>query len=523
MDGTKGFKLIEEPKMTYYVTKPECDDMAIHNRMPIDDVFPVTCKYNALLASMDKSIGDPEFSKKMKDAFKSGYVYQALKDLHLDRRFHGTDMDIADFYIDTFLRNYPQDEPELKNNFGITKCFFDIEVDSSNIIGFPDPSEAKCPVNVVSLFDMNNANMYVFCRKYEHDGYIDVFNDIAKYIEEIKDRYKYIEEKIGKEINFIINEYDDELELIKSFFDVVNEEIRPDFLCAWNISFDFLTLYNRILRLGGDPNEIISANDFPYKYASYYLDIKNYDPSERSESYKVCSYTVYIDLMCLYASLTKMNGKMESYSLDYIGEHEVGIHKDELDGTNIRTAHFDNYKTFLTYNIQDTMMLMLIENKTKHLDAIYSLSIMTRTRIDKTLKKTISIRNYASLFYRKNGYVISNNRSELYPKTGEKIRGAFVADPNLIDNVGFKITYNPSSKIFELAIDFDLSSLYPSIIIAYNISPETCYYKITMKDLDGNDVTDIFMDDLISNDYINFGNKWYGLPNISEMYRLLTS
>ena len=97
-----------------------------------------------------------------------------------------------------------------------------------------------------------------------------------------------------------------------------------------------------------------------------------------------------------------------------------------------------------------------------------------------------------------------------------------VADPNLNDFVGKEIIFDRSNMIFELAVDLDLSSLYPSIIITFNISPDTCYGKLTIKDIEGNDITDMFMDDIMSHDYINFGHKWYGLPDLSEMYNLIS-
>lgn len=94
-----------------------------------------------------------------------------------------------------------------------------------------------------------------------------------------------------------------------------------------------------------------------------------------------------------------------------------------------------------------------------------------------------------------------------------------VGDPNLIENVGNEIIFDPSNRIFEMAIDLDLSSLYPSIIITFNISPDTCYCKITIKDpSSGEDITDKFMDDIISKDSINFCKKWYHLPDLVGMY-----
>lgn len=78
-----------------------------------------------------------------------------------------------------------------------------------------------------------------------------------------------------------------------------------------------------------------------------------------------------------------------------------------------------------------------------------------------------------------------------------------------------------SKYLYESVIDFDLSSLYPSIILAFNIAPETCYGKLTIENEIGNEEN--FLNDYMSKDYINFGCKWFDLPNIEEMLDVVDS
>ena len=73
-----------------------------------------------------------------------------------------------------------------------------------------------------------------------------------------------------------------------------------------------------------------------------------------------------------------------------------------------------------------------------------------------------------------------------------------------------------SKYLYESVIDFDLSSLYPSIILAFNISPETCYGKL---DMQGNE--EAFLNDYSTHDYINFGKKWFNLPGLDEMLDII--
>jgi len=98
-----------------------------------------------------------------------------------------------------------------------------------------------------------------------------------------------------------------------------------------------------------------------------------------------------------------------------------------------------------------------------------------------------------------------------------------VANPNLVGNIGMKILNALSKFMFENCIDFDLSSLYPSIILALNISPETCYGKICIEDNDDIDVGGDFVADYASRDYVNFANKWLGVASLDEMIKELAA
>ncbi|ALN97885.1 B-family DNA-polymerase [Bacillus phage vB_BpuM-BpSp] len=240
-----------------------------------------------------------------------------------------------------------------------------------------------------------------------------------------------------------------------------------------------------------------------------------------NNEFNVTSYSVYLDAMNLYANLRKGQGKEESYSLDYIGEKEVGMRKDDIDG-DFHDFHIRDYKKFMFYNIQDTIMMMLMEEKNKDVDMIYQISMLTGTRIEKAMKKTICLRNIYSMHLDQRGFVISNNRAAIEEKPEGKVRGGFVADPGLVDYVGNEVLEDKLSKnIFDNCVDFDLAALYPSIMRAFNIGSETLIGKITLYDRDENDEKidkgPEIADDLIANDPVAFSHKWFNLPNLDEV------
>ncbi|QXN67908.1 hypothetical protein FPHOBKDP_00158 [Listeria phage LPJP1] len=216
-----------------------------------------------------------------------------------------------------------------------------------------------------------------------------------------------------------------------------------------------------------------------------------------------------------YLSLSM--GVLDSYKLNDIGEKEVGMQKDEFeegDG-DITNVYIKNYYKFILYNIQDTVLLMMIEKATKFLDLIYQISSLTHTRITKALKKTICLRNLTEIFYNNGGFVISNNHSSLYPKIDGKIKGAFVADSSKVHPIGIDIMGKKSNMIFDNVTDIDLTALYPHIIMALNISPESLIGNITFKQGNKN-ITESFIDDYNSNNPLQFCIKYYNLPNIKD-------
>jgi len=92
-----------------------------------------------------------------------------------------------------------------------------------------------------------------------------------------------------------------------------------------------------------------------------------------------------------------------------------------------------------------------------------------------------------------------------------------VADPLLNKPLGLEINGANSKFIFENVIDFDLTSLYPSIILAFNVDATTQIGRIESEDFDSPKL----IDDIVTRNYINIGKDYFGLPNISDMLDLL--
>lgn len=271
-----------------------------------------------------------------------------------------------------------------------------------------------------------------------------------------------------------------------------------------------------------DPSSIMSPKDSIYKNVNYYTDSRSSDIADKGDSFTTSSYTNWVDQMILYANMRKTSGKKESYSLDSVSNDELGKSKLEFnEDETIRNLPWKDFKKFFKYNVKDVFLLYLIEQKVGDIDILNMLAMLTRTRIDKATRKTISLRNLAHDFHRQNNLVLSNNRNLTYggeSKGSESFRGAYVSNPLLNAAVGLLINGKRSKFVFRNVIDVDLSSLYPSIIIAFNIDKSTQIGKVVMFDPKTKEnAAPEFMDSIQSQDWASVGPKYFKLPDMEEM------
>ena len=567
--GEKFHEVVDDPMITFYVNK---EDEFLETPVTFiepDRVDTVKCNYRNLLKQMAYELDEQEF---LQDCFKSGKPGYARK-MHLNANVHASDMDIQDIYIAKHYDNFPMNESANK----LTKSYFDIEVDGVDNDGFPDEHVAPCPVNAITHFDAETMTCYTLLLENSANPLIEEFvEELEEFKAELVAKYK---EEYSLDIKFKIVMYDenDEISLIADYFALINHQ-KPDFALAWNIKFDFLTLYNRIINLGYEVEDIMCSEDIPYRQCYMYEDGRHQDPADKTDYIEVSNHTVFKDQMLLFANLRKIFGKRESYALDAICETEIDEQKLTIDpdneGINIKNFPWKNYRRFVEYNIHDVILLYILEEKNQDIEMLYMVSAMTQTRINHTLKKTVCLKNLASKFIADQGYIMSNNRNQTYgadrPKS-EKFRGAFVANPLLNAAMGKLINGLRSRFIHENVIDMDLSSLYPSIILAFNIDVSTqlgklillfpdkipsesalkeflntneiyeyddnirsldcliglmfnhkdVYVEALKKQLIPEDEGYKFIDTFISNDWIHIGMIWFGLPSVEEMMQLV--
>jgi DNA polymerase elongation subunit (family B) len=301
----------------------------------------------------------------------------------------------------------------------INICNIDIEVGSEN--GFPEPASASEPITAIAM--KTAKGFFVF-------GCGDFVNT--------REDVQYTKCR-------------DEIDLIKRFIDVWSGDY-PDIITGWNVAqFDIPYLVNRITKLLGEettkrlsPWNIINSREIQYSAARTYtaydlLGISTLD---------------YIDMYRKYAP----DGKsQESYKLDNIAHVELGDRKLSYeDYGNLHSLYRDNYQLFIEYNIQDVELIQRLDDKLKLIELALTLAYDSKTNYNDVFAQ---VRMWDALIYnhlRERDMVlppiVSHSKNEQYV-------GAYVKEP--------------VPGLYKWIASFDLNSLYPHLIMQYNISPET--------------------------------------------------
>jgi len=221
----------------------------------------------------------------------------------------------------------------------------------------------------------------------------------------------------------------------------------PDVMTGWNTKFfDLPYLMNRIKMIAGDK----VAN----KMSPWNL-IHREELTVRGRQQTV--YTLYgitnLDYLDLYKWFVPQ--RQESYKLDFIGQLELGRGKDDMPYPTFKDWYTKDFQSFVDYNIQDVEIVDGLEDKLGLIDL--SLTVAYESKV-----------NYGDIFSQVRVWdtLIANHlmkKNICVPPREDHIKetkyeGAYVKEPKVGQH--------------KWVVSFDINSLYPHIIIQYNISPE---------------------------------------------------
>jgi DNA polymerase elongation subunit (family B) len=306
-------------------------------------------------------------------------------------------------------------------------CFFDIEVDFDPEKGFSPTTDPFNKVTAISLYLDWSDTLVTLCIPPTH-----MSKETAT---EIAD---------GFENTFI---FYDEAEMFTTFFDLIED---ADILTGWNSSgYDIPYMVNRVTRIMSrdDTRRFCLLNQLPKtrKYEMYGIEQETYDLIGR----------VHFDYLDLYRKY--MFEPRHSYKLDVIGELEVGENKTQYEGT-LDQLYNKDWKKFLEYNRQDTMLVYKIHAKRKFLDLANQLAHQN-TVLLQTVMGTVAMVEQAVINEAHSRDLIVPDKKRGNSDDESQAAGAYVA--------------TPKTGIHEWIGAVDINSLYPSVIRALNMAPET--------------------------------------------------
>jgi DNA polymerase elongation subunit (family B) len=300
----------------------------------------------------------------------------------------------------------------------ISVAICDIEVGSEN--GFPDPYLANEPITAICVTFLKGATTVFGCGDYVIQG------------------------------NETYIKCSDETELCKKFLAFWQENY-PDVLSGWNTKFfDIPYLVNRFRRiLGEEETKKLS----PWNIIGERKAVVNNRELIAYDMVGVSSLD-YIELYRWYAPGGK---SQESYKLDNIANVELGDTKlsyDEFD--NLHALYRENFQKFIEYNIKDVDLIVRMEEKLKLIELGLTLAYDTKTNFEDIFAQTRMWDSMTYAYLLEKGIVVP---PRVVQNKTSAFEGAYVKDPQVGQH--------------KWVASFDLNSLYPHLMMQYNISPET--------------------------------------------------
>jgi hypothetical protein len=533
VSGDKFLETIINPKYEYYMLK----DSQLVPKYNLEYAMKEDCKcimvpYTELQKDIATRIGEID---KFWDNIRNRNREANKRLCNYHPAILMSDMDIEDNirfqFSHTYMNTY---------NKG-TKSYLDIEADVIDAKGdFVELGE--CPINAVSFIDDQSLVIHSFLLRNPANPLIEEFEATTNSTNMQQELKEFLIDAVGgpknadkfkvnnMSVQFHFYNEEDELTMIKHLFNYINN-IKPDFVLAWNMAFDIPYIIQRIINLGGNPKDIMCHPDFRFKEVKYFIDERNqFVYEERNDYAKISSYSVYLDQMIHFASRRKGGKALPSYKLDFIGQMTCGVKKLDYSHitNNLAALPYKDYKTFVFYNIMDTIVQYCIEYASCDIDSALNNVLLNNTRWSKIYRQTVYLKNRQAIFNYKNGFISGNNVNADTPKV--KFPGAFVADPMYnSDYSKLKINGRPVS-IFDNLDDFDYKALYPSITSEFNMSRTTLIGHLNIP----NQVYEFenrfhrdeikwkreaqFMDDLQSHNWIEFFHRWFHMGSYEDVY-----
>ena len=336
-------------------------------------------------------------------------------------------------------------------------AFFDIETDYDPKRGFAPPEEAFMPITAITVH-LQWLDQLVTLAMPPKGMTMEAANEIA-------DKFE----------NTIM--FDDEALMLETFLDLIDD---ADIVSGWNSEgYDIPYTVTRTTKILSkhDTRRFCLWGQLPKQrtFERFGAEQVTYDLIGR----------VHVDYMQLYRKYTYE--ERHSYSLDAIGEYELGEKKVQYEGT-LDTLYNKDFQKFIEYNRQDVALLDKLDKKLKFMDLANAIA-HENTVLMPTVMGAVAVTEQAIINHAHKKNLIVPNRQRHEGSTAAA--GAYVAFPK--------------KGMHEWIGAIDINSLYPSAIRALNMGPETIIGQLRPT------LTDEYISNKINNEKKSFADAWEGL------------
>ena len=374
--------------------------------------YEVTAKEtNSPLRTMDgKKVVRRDFENRAK-------IDQARKEISetTNRDYYGMELSMYPFINEMYSGEIQYDSKHIR------VVNIDIEIAADD--GFPDIQEALKPITAITMY-------------YDGTYYAYGIGSYKKHREDV-----------------FYKRYENEMALILGFVDDWRK-INPDVVTGWNVEgFDIPYMINRFERVAGKST---SDRLSPWNIIVQKTITKRGKFGEETHQVKDVKGLTVLDYLILYKKFTYK--AQENYRLDTIANVELGERKlDYSEHGSLLSLHKNDHQKFIEYNIKDVELVQRLDEKLGMLELVYALAYDAKVNFADSLTSVkmwdVIIHNHLI----KQNIVIPGKPLEV--NKGEKIKGGYVKQPK--------------PGMYEWLCSFDLDSLYPHLIMQYNISPDT--------------------------------------------------
>jgi DNA polymerase elongation subunit (family B) len=296
---------------------------------------------------------------------------------------------------------------------------FTIDIETATENGFPDIRLANEEVLLITIKDLQSKRIITFGSKpFVHN----------------RDDLVYITCR-------------DEQHLLKEFM-IFWQDNYPDVITGWNT--DFFDVPYLIRRIDRELGESFSNKISPWGMIN---ERKTFIKGNEELHYDIIGIS-QLDYLELYKKYTYT--KQESYRLDYIAEQELGDKKKENPEDNFKDFYTYHWQKFVEYNVHDVELVDKLEDKMRLLELHLTMAYAAKINPEDVYSQ---VRMWDTIIYNhlRSKHIVIPAKS--HSGKDAQFEGAYVKDPLI--------------GMHKWVASFDLNSLYPHLIMQYNISPET--------------------------------------------------